>query len=198
MRRRTRWSRRFLRCMRRNRGWNGIVIRLRTLQVNSTKGSAFLMESMMIYGAVVLMVICLNVLSPCRLLDMEKHRYRFGVLRKLGADEKTLGTLVLGQAWRLVRTSGCACHSGVCRDTALFFTDGVCRACRLCRSGRSGSTAFLDGGNFSYAVSCVFYKYRNVVSEGGCKEIGGLDVSEIGTFKYEKEYERLSHFISSR
>ena len=28
---------------------------------------------------------------------MEKHRYRFGVLRKLGADEKTLGTLVLGQ-----------------------------------------------------------------------------------------------------
>ena len=73
------------------------VIRLRTLQVNSTKGSAFLMESMMIYGAVVLMVICLTILSLQQLLDMEKHRYRFGVLRKLGADEKTLGTLVLEQ-----------------------------------------------------------------------------------------------------
>ena len=54
------------------------VIRLRTLQVNSTKGSAFLMESMMIYGAVVLMVICLTILSLQQLLDMEKHRYRFG------------------------------------------------------------------------------------------------------------------------
>lgn len=72
-------------------------IRLRTLQVNSTKGSAFLMESMMIYGAVVLMVICLTILSLQQLLDLDQHRYRFGVLRKLGADEKTIGTLVLGQ-----------------------------------------------------------------------------------------------------
>lgn len=55
------------------------------------------MESMMIYGAVVLMVICLTILSLQQLLDMDQHRYRFGVLRKLGADEKTLGTLVLGQ-----------------------------------------------------------------------------------------------------
>ena len=124
------------------------VIRLRTLQVNSTKGSAFLMESMMIYGAVVLMVICLTILSLQQLLDMEKHRYRFGVLRKLGADEKTLGTLVLRAAWRLVRTSGCACHSGVCRDTALFFADGVCRACRLCRSGRGGAQLFWTVGIF--------------------------------------------------
>lgn len=81
-------------------------IRLRTLQVNSTKGSGFLMESMMIYGAVVLMVICLTILSLQQLLDLDQHRYRFGVLRNWERMKRPLarwcsGSLASGSGFRL-------------------------------------------------------------------------------------------------
>ena len=51
----------------------------------------------MIYGAVVLMVICLTVLSLQQLLDAGQYKYRFSVLRKLGAEEKHIGKLILQQ-----------------------------------------------------------------------------------------------------
>ena len=58
-------------------------IRLSTLQVNSTKAGNFVLQAAMLYGAVVLMVICLTVLSLQQLLDAGQYRYRFSVLRKL-------------------------------------------------------------------------------------------------------------------
>lgn len=72
-------------------------IRLRTLQKNSTKTDMFVLQSSMLYGAVVLMVICLTVLSLQQLLDADCYRYRFGVLRKLGAEERNIKKLVLKQ-----------------------------------------------------------------------------------------------------
>ena len=51
----------------------------------------------MLYGAVVLMVICLTILSLQQLLDAGKYKYRFGVLRKLGVEEEKIGRLVLKQ-----------------------------------------------------------------------------------------------------
>ena len=51
----------------------------------------------MLYGAVVLMVICLTVLSLQQLLDAGQYRYRFSVLRKLGVEEGRIGRLVLQQ-----------------------------------------------------------------------------------------------------
>ena len=51
----------------------------------------------MIYGAVVLMVICLTVLSLQQLLDAGQYKYRFSVLRKLGVEEKHIGKLILQQ-----------------------------------------------------------------------------------------------------
>ena len=51
----------------------------------------------MLYGAVVLMVICLTVLSLQQLLDAGQYRYRFSVLRKLGVEEGRIGRLVLRQ-----------------------------------------------------------------------------------------------------
>ena len=72
-------------------------IRLRTLQINSTKANNFVLQATMLYGAVVLMVICLTILSLQQLLDADKYKYRFGVLRKLGVEEERIGGLVRKQ-----------------------------------------------------------------------------------------------------
>ncbi len=72
-------------------------IRLSTLQINSTKANNFVLQATMLYGAVVLMVICLTILSLQQLLDAGKYKYRFGILRKLGVEEEKIGRLVLKQ-----------------------------------------------------------------------------------------------------
>lgn len=51
----------------------------------------------MLYGAIVLMVICLTVLSLQQLLDAGKYKYRFSVLQKMGVEEQQIGKLVLKQ-----------------------------------------------------------------------------------------------------
>ena len=72
-------------------------IRLSTLQINSSKAGSFVLQASMIYGAVVLMVICLTILSLQQLLDADHYRYRFSVLRKLGVDEQRITKLILKQ-----------------------------------------------------------------------------------------------------
>lgn len=72
-------------------------IRFKTLQVNSAKANNFVLQASMLYGAVVLMVICLTILSLQQLLDAGKYQYRFSVLRKLGVEERRIGRLVLKQ-----------------------------------------------------------------------------------------------------
>ena len=72
-------------------------IRLCTLQTNSTIANNFVLQAAMLYGAVVLMIICLTVLSLQQLLDAGQYQYRFSVLRKLGVEEKAVGKLILAQ-----------------------------------------------------------------------------------------------------
>lgn len=72
-------------------------IRLSTLQINSTKANNFVLQATMLYGVVVLMVICLTILSLQQLLDAGKYKYRFSVLRKLGVEEWQIGKLVRKQ-----------------------------------------------------------------------------------------------------
>lgn len=72
-------------------------IRMGTLQKNETKAGIFVLQAVMLYGGVVLMVICLTILSLQQLLDAGDYRYRFSVLRKLGVEEKDIGCLVLKQ-----------------------------------------------------------------------------------------------------
>lgn len=72
-------------------------IRMSTLQISSTKANMFVLQAVMLYGAVVLMVICFTVLSLQQLLDSAHYKYRFSVLRKLGVEEKDIGHLVLQQ-----------------------------------------------------------------------------------------------------
>lgn len=72
-------------------------IRLSTLQINSAKANNFVLQTSMLYGAIVLMVICLTILSLQQLLDAGKYQYRFSVLRKLGVEEQRIGRIVLKQ-----------------------------------------------------------------------------------------------------
>ena len=72
-------------------------IRFSTLQTNSTIANNFVLQAAMLYGAVVLMVICLTVLSLQQLLDAVQYKYRFSVLRKLGVEEKHISKLILKQ-----------------------------------------------------------------------------------------------------
>lgn len=78
---------------------SGVIygIRFRTLQTNSTIANNFVLQAAMIYGAVILMVICLTVLSLQQLFDAGQCKYRFSVLRKLGVEEKHISKLILKQ-----------------------------------------------------------------------------------------------------
>ncbi len=70
---------------------------IHTSEANRIISSNFVLKASMIYGAVVLMVMCLTVLALQQLLDAGKYRYRFSVLRKLGVEEPQIGKLVLKQ-----------------------------------------------------------------------------------------------------
>ncbi len=60
------------------------AIRLSTLQINSTKANNFVLQVSLLYGAIVLMVICLTILSLQQLLDADKYKYRFSIPEKAG------------------------------------------------------------------------------------------------------------------
>ena len=72
-------------------------VRFSTLQTNSAIANNFILQTGMIYGAVVLMVICLTVLSLQQLLDAGQYKYRFSVLRKLGVEEQHISKIILKQ-----------------------------------------------------------------------------------------------------
>lgn len=80
---------------------NGIgaqyYIRTQTSQVNDSIASSFILQATMTYSAVVLMVICLTILSLQQLLDTAHYRFRFGVLQKLGVDQRETEQLILKQ-----------------------------------------------------------------------------------------------------
>ena len=71
------------------------TIRMRTLQVNENKASNFILKTAMVYGAFVLMVICLTVLALQQLMDAEQYQARFLVLQRLGAEEGEIRKLIL-------------------------------------------------------------------------------------------------------
>lgn len=72
-------------------------IRFSILQTNSTIANNFVLQAAMLYGAVVLMIICLTILSLQQLLDAGQYKYRFSVLRKLGVEENHIEKLILKQ-----------------------------------------------------------------------------------------------------
>lgn len=72
-------------------------LRMRTLQINESKASTFILQAGMVYGAIVLVVICLTILSLQQLSEAAQYKYRFGVLHKLGVDQQEKERLALKQ-----------------------------------------------------------------------------------------------------
>lgn len=72
-------------------------VTVHTTEVNRIIASNFVLKASLIYGAVVLAVMCLTVLALQQLLDAGKYKYRFSVLRNLGVEEKEIQRLILKQ-----------------------------------------------------------------------------------------------------
>lgn len=72
-------------------------LRMRTLQINESKASTFILQTSMAYGAIVLVVICLTILSLQQLSEAAQYKYRFGVLHKLGVEQQEKERLALKQ-----------------------------------------------------------------------------------------------------
>lgn len=72
-------------------------LRMRTLQTNESKASMFILQTSMAYGAIVLVVICLTILSLQQLSEAAQYKYRFGVLHRLGVEQQEKERLALKQ-----------------------------------------------------------------------------------------------------
>lgn len=68
-----------------------------TTERNRIISSNFVLKASLIYGAIVLAVMCLTVLALQQLLDAGKYKYRFSVLRNMGVEEKEIQKLILKQ-----------------------------------------------------------------------------------------------------
>lgn len=101
-------------------------LRMRTLQTNESKAGTFVLQIGMTYGAIVLMVICLTILSLQQLSEAAQYRYRFGVLHRLGVEQQEKERLILKQlaVWFGLPIAVAVCMS-VCVITCFFRTIAV-------------------------------------------------------------------------
>lgn len=101
-------------------------LRMRTLQTNESKAGTFVLQIGMTYGAIVLMVICLTILSLQQLSEAAQYRYRFGVLHRLGVEQQEKERLILKQlaVWFGLPIAVAVCMS-VCVITCFFQTIAV-------------------------------------------------------------------------
>lgn len=68
-----------------------------TQEINNTTSAIFVMQTALIYTAIVLFVICFTILSLQQLYDAGKYKYRFQVLRNMGVEENRIHSLILKQ-----------------------------------------------------------------------------------------------------
>lgn len=68
-----------------------------TQQINHTSSAIYVMQTALIYSAIVLFVICFTILALQQLYDAGKYQYRFQVLRNMGVEESHIHRLVLKQ-----------------------------------------------------------------------------------------------------
>lgn len=68
-----------------------------TQQINNTSSAIYVLQTALIYSAIVLFVICFTILALQQLYDAGKYKYRFQVLRNMGVEENHIHRLVLKQ-----------------------------------------------------------------------------------------------------
>ena len=134
-------------------------VRFSTLQTNSTIANNFILQTGMIYGAVVLMVICLTVLSLQQLLDAGQYKYRFSVLRKLGVDEQHINKLILKQlrVWFGLPIIVAIMVAAVV--IWLFYPDHISRSLCIYRFYHIDVTDWGNSGNFGNLIALLFYQH---------------------------------------
>ena len=69
----------------------------KTIERNDISALIFIVQTGLIYSAIILFVICFTILSLQQLSDSGKYRYRFQVLRNMGGEENHIRRLVLKQ-----------------------------------------------------------------------------------------------------
>lgn len=72
-------------------------LRDKTIEISDAKSYNFILQSVIFCGSTVLMVICFTMLALQQLSDAVNFKYRFGVLRRLGVDERKINKLVAKQ-----------------------------------------------------------------------------------------------------
>ncbi len=72
-------------------------IQTSTRQINDTSSAIYVMQTALIYSAIVLVVICFTILALQQLYDARKYKYRFQVLRNMGVEETRIHQLILKQ-----------------------------------------------------------------------------------------------------
>ncbi|MGL4736228.1 MAG: ABC transporter permease, partial [Cellulosilyticaceae bacterium] len=72
-------------------------LRAKSVEVSDAKSYNFIMQSVVLCGATVLLVICFTMLALQQLSDATHFKYRFGVLRRLGVDEARINRLIQKQ-----------------------------------------------------------------------------------------------------
>lgn len=78
-------------------GENVYSVTTKTIERNDTSALIFIIQTGLIYSAIILFVICFTILSLQQLSDSGKYRYRFQVLRNMGVEENHIRRLVLKQ-----------------------------------------------------------------------------------------------------
>lgn len=73
------------------------AVTTKTMERNDTSALIFIVQTGLIYSAIILFVICFTILSLQQLSDSGKYRYRFQVLKNMGVEEKHIRRLVVKQ-----------------------------------------------------------------------------------------------------
>ncbi|MDE5699776.1 MAG: ABC transporter permease [Lachnospiraceae bacterium] len=68
-----------------------------TQEINNTTSAIFVMQTALIYSAIVLFVICFTILALQQLCDAGKYKCRFQILRNMGIEEDRIHSLILKQ-----------------------------------------------------------------------------------------------------
>jgi putative ABC transport system permease protein len=76
---------------------NHVEIRLKTLQYNDGMTGSLMILFLMIYGGIVLLIMCFTILSVQQLAETAQHRYRFSALKKIGVENHRIRIVILKQ-----------------------------------------------------------------------------------------------------
>lgn len=156
-------------------------IRLSTLQVNSTKAGNFVLQAAMLYGAVVLMVICLTVLSLQKLLDAGPVPLPLLRPAETGCGGGTHRKAGAPAAWSVVWASHRRSDSRFNGGDRLFPADRVRGDRRLHRVQRPDGADRRDNRYPGTAADLLFSQHLAAVQKGhrnGSRREGASRVKE--------------------